>query len=180
MLLSPYSIIFQAIKARIAAELPDDFNYIDMELGQMEAYDYNNGGKPQIDFDGLLVDYENFNFKENGDGSQTAFGTILLRACFQELNPTSNIAPEAIQEAGLSYLEKELRLHKALHDWSLGEFYTPLIRVGATTESRPDNYRVRQLRYSISYQDDSTKIAVPKHQVTPTFKYMIGVKLPEE
>lgn len=165
---SMFAKIYLAIIDRIKTELPaDTFRYIDVERGQMEAYNPDAGGKPRISFDGILIDFEGWNFKDNGDHSQHGEGIVLLRLCFDEINPTDSLTALNTTKKGLSYLEKEQLLHEALHDWSPDEYAGYMERVGATTENRPDLYRVRQLRYSLDFTDNSTADVIVTHPVTP-------------
>ena len=57
----------------------------------------------------------------------------------------------------ISYYDLEWDLHKAIHGWAPGDDYGRLIRISASTQKRTDNYRVRELRYSIAFEDYSTK-----------------------
>jgi hypothetical protein len=51
----------------------------------------------------------------------------------------------------------EWNLHKAIQGWSPGAEFGALIRTSTTTQKRTDSYRVRELRYSIAFEDYSAK-----------------------
>ena len=147
---SPFADIFVAVQQRIAAEVPA-IAYVDQELGQLK------NSRPPVSWPCLLIDLEDFRFENVGTQVQLATGTVVLLLGFAAYSTSwQGTPPEATQKA-LNYYDIEWALHKALHGWTPGGFTGSLARTGAATQKRTDHYRVRELRYSIAFDDYSTK-----------------------
>lgn len=160
---SPFVAIYDALRERLKTNLTaQESRQIDLELGQMENYDPDKPmSKPPLSFPAQLIDFETTNFQEEGELQQRAETIIVIRLCFPQISATDSLTPETYRNKGLQYFEIEWKINKLLHGWTPGNGYGYLIRLGAVTENRPDNYRVRQLRYSLSFTDTSCLIPQP-------------------
>lgn len=153
---SPFANLFLAIQARIVSVMGNEIRYIDHDLGQLENYNPQNGGKPRVSWPCALIDFENFDFEEEGEFTERGEGIVLIRLGFDTASPTDQLTPLAARQSGNSFLDTEWRLHKALKGWAATDACGYLSRVSAKTEKREDFYRVRQIRYSLSISDMST------------------------
>jgi hypothetical protein len=148
---SPFATIFLAIQQRIRTSVPA-ITYIDQDLGQLKS-----NSRPPVSWPCTLIDFEDFSFGNMAENVQTAQGTIVLRLGFAPHSSSSAATPPLYQERALSYYDVEWHLHKALQGWSPGTEFGSMARTGVTTQRRVDNYRVRELRYSLAFEDYSTK-----------------------
>ena len=155
---SPFANIFLALQRHIQVNLPA-ISYIDQDLGQLKP-----ATRPPVLWPCMLIDFEDFNFENMGDNVQIATGTVVLTLGFAPHNSTSNNTPPLFLQRAISYYDTEWALHKLVHGWSPGHDYGCLIRTSAITQKRTDSYRVRELRYSLTFEDYSTK---PQIQYTP-------------
>ena len=147
---SPFANLFDAILTRIAAEVPS-IRYIDQELGQLKK------ARAPVSWPCLLIDFEDFHFDDLSEHVQMAKGIVTLQLGFAPYSPTAQSAPLENREQALGYYDIEWHLHKAIHGWQPGDEYGSFCRIAATTQRRSDNYRVREIRYSIAFEDYSTK-----------------------
>lgn len=155
----PFKELFLSIQQRISDAVPA-IAFIDQDLGQL-----SNKARPPVSWPCVLIDFENFRFKNLAENVQTAKGTIVLRLGFAPHSASSQITPKTPKQLALSYYELEWAIHLALHGWTPdgGEFGA-LSRTTAITQPRTDAYRVRELRYKIAFDDYSTK---PVQQYAP-------------
>jgi len=155
---SPFANIFLALQQRIQTEV-SSITYIDQDLGQLKP-----NTRPPVSWPCVLIDFEDFNFDNMGDNVQVANGIVVLRLGFAPYSNTGSATPSPYLEQALGYYDIEWALHQAIQGWSPADDYGHLIRTNALTQKRPDNYRVRELRYSLTFQDYSTK---PLRQYVP-------------
>jgi len=148
---SPFANIFLALQQQIATQVPA-ITYIDQDLGQLKATT-----RPAVSWPCVLVDFEDFNFDNLGTNVQTAKGTVVLRLGFAPNSNSAQVTPSTYLQQAIGYYDLEWSLHKTMQGWSPGDDYGSLIRMSATTQKRTDSYRVRELRYSIAFEDYSTK-----------------------
>lgn len=148
---SPFAKIFMSVQQRISSELPA-IKYIDQELGQLKA-----GTRPPVSWPCVLIDFEDFDFENLSENVQTSKGTIVVRLGFQPYSNSSQITPAPVIEQAISYYDLEWEMHKVLQGWAPDNDFGSLCRVSVTTQKRSDNYRVRELRYSIAFEDYSAK-----------------------
>ncbi len=146
---SPFANMLSEIMARIKSQLPD-VRYINADLGQLDFYET----RPAVSFPCVLIDFENFTFAHQGEACQMAEGTVKVRLAHTPFSNSSSINDTEVREKALSYLDTEYRLNRALHAWQ-GESFGYLMRVAADTEKREDDIRVRELRYTTCFQDNS-------------------------
>ena len=148
---SPFANIFLAIQQQIKTSVTA-ITYIDQDLGQLKS-----ATRPPVPWPCVLIDFEDFDFDNMGSNVQTAKGTVLLRLGFAPYSNSSQVTPTAYTQQALGYYDLEWALHQTMQGWCPGTDYGSLIRTSATTQKRTDNYRVRELRYSIAFEDYSTK-----------------------
>ena len=155
---SPFANIFLAILQQVQTAVPA-ITYIDQDLGQLKT-----NVRPPVSWPCMLIDFEDFTFINMGGNVQLAGGTIVLRLGFAPYSGSGTATPPPYLEQAISYYDIEWDLHKAMQGWSPGDDYGHLCRTGVVTQRRTDNYRVRELRYSIAFQDYST---LPQQQYAP-------------
>jgi hypothetical protein len=149
---APFTDLFLAIQQRIAHNAPS-IVHIAHEHGQLKTK-----GRPPVSWPCVLIDFEDFKFSNLSEDVQMASGIVVLQLGFAPQSPTAQGTPDPYKLSALSYYSIESELHVALHGWSpAGTAFGSLCRVSATTQKRADMYRVRELRYSISFDDYSTK-----------------------
>jgi hypothetical protein len=156
---SPFANIFLAIQQQIQASVTT-ITYIDQDLGQLKTAT----ARPPVSWPCVLIDFEEFNFDNMGENIQTAKGTVVLRLGFAPYSSSTQVTPTAYIQQAIGYYDIEWALHQAIQGWAPGGDYGHLIRTSASTQKRTDNYRVRELRYSIAFEDYSTK---PQQQLAP-------------
>ncbi len=147
---SPFANVYIAIMNRIK-ELVPEINWIDFDLGQLEAFD---GDRPPVDWPCLLIDFNNTEFQPM-QGYQDGNMNILLRLAFDQYHQTHSGTPDPVMEQALRQFEIEHKLHQALQAWyGDGLLVNPMIRVNAASEKRQDdNFRVRRLTYTATVSD---------------------------
>ena len=148
---SPFAIIFLALQQRIQAEVPT-ITYIDQDLGQLRSKT-----RPPVSWPCVLIDFEDFSFEHLGENVQTATGTVVLRLGFEPHSNSSQATPLPYIQQAIAYYDIEWALHKAVQGWSPATDLGSFARISAATQTRADNYRVRELRYSLAFEDHSTK-----------------------
>src|SRR3954470_4452030 len=148
---SPFANIFMALQQRIHSQVPA-VTYIDQDLGQLKTTT-----RPPVSWPCVLIDFEDFTFGNMGDNVQTAKGTVVLRLGFAPFSNSAQFTPASYLQQAISYYDLEWTLHKALPGWSPSDDLGSLNRIATGTQKRNDNYRVRELRYSIAFEDYSTK-----------------------
>ncbi len=157
---SPFANIFLALQQYIQTNLPA-IKYIDQDLGQLKS-----GSRPPVAWPCLLIDFEDFNFENLSENVQTAKGVIMFRLGFAPYSSSAQTTPTPFLQQAISYYDIEWELHKAIQGYSPGADYGRFIRISSSTQKRSDSYRVRELRYSIAFEDFSTK--TQRQYVTPT------------
>lgn len=155
---SPFANLFLAIQQHVKDGLPT-VKYIDQDLGQLKAT-----GRPPVSWPCVLIDFEDFAYQNLGNNVQTATGTVVLRLGFAPFSGTSQVTPTPYLQQAISYYDIEWALHKLIQGWTPSSDMGHMIRTSTTTQKRTDNYRVRELRYSIAFEDYSTK---PQQQLAP-------------
>ena len=118
----------------------------------MEDYEM----RPTVAFPCVLLDVGQFTPSALSGNIQLMEGEVIVRLCFDAWSQTDSTAPAAWRDRGLAYYELEWRLNRALMGWRPDGF-SALIRSSAATEKRDDNYRVREIRYSVQFEDRSAE-----------------------
>jgi len=149
---SAFANLFLLLQERVQDEVPD-ITFIDQDLGQI-----NTGVTDfPVTFPCLLIDFEDFDFKNLSENVQTASGTVLLKLGFSPYSSSDSSATEESKEAALQFYDIEWDLHKTLQGWDPGDYFGHMDRTSAITQKRDDALRVRELRYTIAFEDYSTK-----------------------
>ena len=148
---SPFSNVFLAIQSLIQTTVPA-ITYIDQDLGQLKSTT-----RPPVSWPCALIDFEDFKFENLGENVQTATGTVVIQLGFAPFSNTSQATPTDYKQQALNYYELEFSLHQQLQGWSPTDMSGSLIRTSVATQRRNDHYRVRELRYSLAFEDYSTK-----------------------
>lgn len=156
---APFANLFIALQQQIATEVPDVV-HIAHNLGQL-----SDKQRPPVSWPCVLLDFEDFKYTNLSENVQTAKGTVVVTLGFAQHSRAAHTTPEAYLQKALSYYDTEWQLHKALQGWSPSEEqFGSLSRTSVTTTPNKHGYRVRELRYTISFDDYSTK---PTQQYTP-------------
>ncbi|MBS1585189.1 MAG: hypothetical protein JSS82_06535 [Bacteroidetes bacterium] len=150
---SAFANLFLLLQQRILDQVPG-IVYIDQDLGQLRP---NPDDTFPVSFPCLLIDLDYFTFKDLSENVQTATGTIVFKLGFSTYSSSNQAASEETKEAALAFYNLEWELHKALQGWDPGDSFGHLNRTTTTSQHRSDALRVRELRYTISFDDYSTK-----------------------
>lgn len=151
MLLSPDANLF--IGSIELVKTVSEFRYIAQDIGQLENYEI----RPSVSWPCCLIDIEDGRFTNAGDQLiQLAEKVVSFRLGFVKYSDVNNLAADAIIEQALQYLEIENKLYRKLHGKAIPGF-GKFIRILDATEKRDDDIRVRIVKFSISYTDDSAK-----------------------
>lgn len=148
---SPFAQLFLALQAHIKNNVTS-ISYLAQDTGQLSVK-----GRPPVTFPCVLIDFDKFTFSNVGEGVQTACGEVVLKLGFAPLSPTAHSTPDEFKDLALGYYDLEWALHKALHCWSANDSFGCMIRSSADTQTRTDGYRVREMRYSVTFDDYSTR-----------------------
>jgi hypothetical protein len=159
MLLSPEANLLKGTIDMIKAAVPE-IRFISQDIGQLENYEI----RPSVSWPCCLIDIEDGRFSNSGDQLiQLAEKVISFRLGFVKYSDVNNLAPDAIVEQALQYLEIENKLYAKLHGKAVAGF-SRFIRILDATEKRDDDIRVRIVKFSISYTDSS---AIPVRTKVP-------------
>ncbi len=148
---SPFAQLFLALQAHIKNNV-SSISYVAQDIGQLLVK-----GRPPVTFPCVLIDFDKFLFSNMGEGVQTASGEVMLKLGFAPLSPTAQNTPNEYKEMAISYYDLEWALHKALHGWCANDSFGCMIRSSSDTQTRTDGYRVREIRYSVTFDDYSTR-----------------------
>src|ERR1044072_5029205 len=99
---SAFANLFLLLQERIQDEVPD-IAFIDQDMGQI------NVGVTEfpVTFPCLLIDFENFDFKNLSENVQTASGTVLLKLGFAPYSSSDSSSTEESKEAALQFYDME-------------------------------------------------------------------------
>ncbi len=148
---SPFAQLFLALQVHIKSTVTS-ISYVAQDTGQLAVK-----GRPPVTFPCVLIDIDKFSFSNLGEGVQTANGEVLLKLGFAPISPTAHNTPNEYKEMAINYYDLEWALHKALHGWCANDSFGSMIRVSADTQCRTDGYRVREIRYGVTFDDYSTR-----------------------
>jgi len=149
---SAFANLFLLLQQRVQDNVPA-ITYIDQDFGQLNPHIT----ELPVTFPCLMIDLDYFTFKDLSENVQTAMGTIVFKLGFSTYSSSEHAAPEETREAALQFYDIEWALHKALQGWDAGDYYGHLNRVSAATIKRSDSVRVREIRYTVAFEDYSTK-----------------------
>lgn len=164
-----FANIFLAIQELIKTQAPF-IKHTDQDLGQLKSQ------RPPVSWPCLLSDFEDFTFQPLAENVQLANGTIVFRLGFAPYGNTTASTPASYKTVALDYYDAEYKLHLLVQGWQPCANTGRLNRVSAATQKRTDNYRVRELRYSLSFDDYSTR---PQQTFAPAvFEQETTIDLP--
>lgn len=149
---TPFHTLFLAIQQQLQHEVPT-LSHIAHDVGQL-----NEKSRPPVSWPCALIDFEEFTFTQLAGNVQQATGTIVIRLGFATCSSTAHMAPAAVKQAAMASYDTEWQVHRALQGWHPdAHFAGALQRTSARTQRRTDGYRVREVRYRISFDDYSTR-----------------------
>ena len=155
---APFANIFMALQAMLKNKA-DYIKHIDQDLGQLKSI------RPPVAWPCVLIDFEDFSFENLSENVQTATGVLVFKLGFAPYSHTTQTTPVQYAEKALRYYEIEWALHQLLQGWAPLKESGKLCRISTTTQKRSDHYRVREIRYSIAFEDHSTQL---KRRFAPT------------
>lgn len=152
------------------------FKFVDQDYGQLEFHTGDN--RPPVSWPCCLIDVSAVKYANLGEHVQTGDVTVTLRLGFPPFSGTANITDEAWRLKALNYYNLEQVVHKALHHIHpvlldnddnnvLEDIFGKFQRISATTERRDDFIRVRELTYTIAFEDYTTKGQLQYVPATP-------------
>lgn len=147
---SPFANIFLSIQERIKNNTPA-IKHIDQDMGQLK------NARPPLSWPCVLIDFEDFNFDDLSENVQLTNGTIAFKLGFAPHSNSSAATPVTFTEMALNYYDIEWQLHQLLQGWRPLNTTGRLCRISTTTQKRNDSCRIREIRYSIAFEDYSTK-----------------------
>lgn len=143
-----FAKIFLDLQERITSEVPE-VKFIDQNIGQYGFDDF----KAKALFPCVLIDFPNTTYSALQGNIQLGVAAINISLMFDTYSQTYNIAPTEVKELGLSYLDIEQKIFKALQGWST-DYFTPLIRTDTKSQNRNDiGLRIRDLNFSTEFED---------------------------
>jgi hypothetical protein len=173
---SPIAALFIGLQEKIASltatvggELQPCFKYVDQDFGQLD--NQGAGSRPSVAWPCALIEFDDFVYSAISQNCQASIGNIIISIGFPPISGSSNLTPDEYREKAIYYYELENLLHSALQGWMPSAGYPaesvpePLAGFGALnrtnsrTRKRKDTIRVREITYSIGFEDYSTKPA---------------------
>jgi hypothetical protein len=149
---TPFHTLFLAIQQQLQHEVLT-LSHIAHDVGQL-----TEKSRPSVSWPCALIDFEEFTFTQLAENVQQATGTIVIRLGFSTCSSTAHVAPAAVKQAAMAGYDTEWQVHRALQGWHPdAHFAGALQRTSARTQRRTDGYRVREVRYRISFDDYSTR-----------------------
>jgi hypothetical protein len=152
--------IFLAVQARLTTQVPA-LRWIDQDMGQLEVY---TGDRPPVAFPSSLLDIVSINYSDCDEGIQICQATLEVRLAVAAYAPSAHVHQLSQKERALYYFDLEHEVNRVLHGWSTDGLFSPLTRASSQTEKREDNIRVRPLRYTFSFTDN-TAVPLPAFTV---------------
>lgn len=174
---SPFTAIFMSIRQHILDALDGNDNsvYIDQDLGQLR-----NNTRPPVTWPCILIDFEEFRYENLAENVQTAKGTVLVQLGFAPYSNSTQVTPKPYIQQALAYYDLETILNWLLEGWEPTDTSGALVRTSVCTQKRNDRYRVRELRYSLAFDDYTTKTPRDKSKVTLVLTDEIALPLPDK
>lgn len=158
---SPHARILEAVKTQLAS------------LGLFQLIDENHSQYsadiPQLAYPAILIDIEDCNYEEAGEGSQFVTSELSFRVLQSNYSQSSQKAPKTARERALSVYELEASVVGAIHGWAPTvkidgydhQFTEPFIRVSSRKMDVDDKgLRCREIRFSTAWEetfDDAPK-----------------------
>ncbi len=157
MLSSSFAQIILALQDRIAKQVPA-IRMIDRYLGQEQT-----AIRPALDYPAVLIDVDECEYEEAGEGSQFAratFSVRIIHKCIQK-------SPGKIRAESMEDFELEQRVVSAVHGWApliedmdevVHQFCEPFIRTADRSENRNDiGLRIRTVFFTTAWEEEMTQ-----------------------
>lgn len=148
MFQSAFSKLLLDIMTHICSAVPE-VRLVSRYVGQDQT-----AIRPSIASPTVLVDIDSANYENLADGSQYVdLATISVRLLVDSYTSPA-VTTKQIPKGLMEDFELEKKLVDALHNWSPGEYCTPLIRTTASSENRHDiNLRIRIITFTTSFEE---------------------------
>jgi hypothetical protein len=176
---SPIANLFLLLQAQIASLVDNTgdtpqplIRHIDQDFGQLE--DLGPDKRPPVAWPCVLIDIDDITWKSMSNNGQSGVGNEILRLGFTPHDNSNQVTPIMYKQKALRYYDIEYALHLALQGWCpdpTTDIFGSLDRVTARTEKREDFLRVREIIYSLGFDDYSTQNS--KTKVPATLNFMI-------
>ncbi len=122
--------------------------WVDQDFGQLEE------PHPPVIFPCCLIDFQSTPYSELSNLAQLGMPTVTFRLGDNPLSSSQSGAPVLVRKKAVEFYQLEQDVYKAVQGF-FTVYTSPFNRVGADTERRNDNIRVRQLSFTTSYEDRS-------------------------
>lgn len=168
---SPFKTLFLALQERILQEV-EEIRYIDQDLGQLSE------DRPPLSLPAVLIDFSDFDFEDLAENKQIGEGAVVVKLVFDVYSNSNNLTPEEWKNKALSFYDTEWSIFKALQGWKPHDpswSYGYMMRTNVVTEGSYPGLRVRNLQFSISFEDDK---AVTHYDSTTLPPPVIDSELP--
>lgn len=158
--------------------------FIDQDYGQLESH--SGDMRVPVSWPCVLIDVAAASYTNTGEHVQLGTVTVSLRLGFPPYSGTSNLTDPTYRAKALYYYNLEQLLHQALHHKSpalivesvdiLEDVFGSFQRIAVKTEQRQDFIRVREITYTIAYEDNTTRR--PLQYITPDITLSPDYTLP--
>ncbi len=160
-------VIYANLLALLSTKIPD-LNWIDLDQGQI---DFPADHYP-ISYPACLIDFEDTEWEDIGQGMQGGTATISFRIAFRIYQDSNNHTQADSRKAGLDKLKLINTIHATLHGYA-GTNYNALTRTRQFTEKRQDGLKVVAMQYS-TYIKDSSAMITYKNQLVQNLEVQKG------
>jgi hypothetical protein len=147
---SPLAQLYTLLQQHVANHLPE-IKHIDQDFGQLKA------ARPAVAWPCLLIDIEALHCTPLAEQVQACTVVVTFRLGFAPLSNTTQHTPLTYTEKALHYYELEQQLYELLHGWSPSATFGKLTRQSTTTLRRNDTYRIREIGYTLTFEDYSAR-----------------------
>ena len=135
-------------QAHVKLKVPE-FKYVDENLGQWGDDNFRTA----VSFPAILIDFPNTTYQDIGNEGQMGFPTIELTLLFSSGSQSYNLASLEVRQKALLYYALEQKLVASLKEFE-GDYFTPLVRVSATSKNKNDlGLRIRELTFTSSFEE---------------------------
>lgn len=136
--------ILLSVQERLGSSVPE-LGYIDKDWGQL-SYE-----KPAVKWPCALLDIENINYTQEGNGVQMADTQITVTVANLRLTASSLLAPN--KEEAYRIIELLDRIHAALHLFTAGS-YAPLFRTNLKKVVADSTHECYKMIYQTAFEED--------------------------
>ncbi len=137
---SAYSKLYLDLQSAIKNAIPE-ITFIEQYFGQDKFEDFIS----RVSFPAALIDFPDSSFSNLSEIDLLAKVKIAVLLMFNTHSQTYHMAPEAVRERGLEYLECEHKIIALLHGWD-ADYCTNLVLQNIRSRNvNPDGIRMREL-----------------------------------